>query len=726
LPGEPERDPGAPTVPASEPVRPGLPRTPRPDKTLPFSPLDERTERVDGVCAEVSAEAEPRTESTGISVSPGPTPPLPELPPVPGHAVVQKLGEGAYGQVWLYEEMRTGIRVAVKFFNRAWGLEWQLLQAEVKQLAMMHAEPGIVQLVDVEPESSPPYYIMGYAAGGSLAGRLKGGRKLPLPEALRIFREVTEALAYVHGKGIRHCDLKPGNILLDSRGHALIGDFGQAHLGSDVSPALGTFYYMAPEQADLSQNIPDTRWDVYGLGALFYAMLTGAPPHEESGLPIGQGRSGLAEKLARYREAVQRAPRPNRHRQVAGMDRGLAVIIDRCLEVDPERRYRDAGAVLEALARRDRAQRRRPLLLFGLLAPLALVLVMTGLAYWSGRREIDKAGAHLENQLQESDRLSARLVASVIQESMCDRIDLLEQFCEEANELNGVKQSRRGQIDEGLRVKLKDALKELHNRGKPRKFFHQYTLADRSGYIVAGYPRDVENLRDEDGKRARWAFRDWFNGKGDKGNTRDYFPPIRRLHVSQPYVSNVPDQPYLSINVSLPLIDRGQRRVYGVLTGQIWVRDLHAWLSRVGIRDRFDGFVVLLNERGQSLLHRSEAEIEPRPGRAPTDWRQKCELYKNALADDPGDGLADYLDPISNKRYLAGYSLFRKEDDRQGVDWLALVQHNRAAVLEPVNHLEANLRFNCSVGLCVGLLLTFGLWGWMVRTLSREEGLPQT
>ena len=133
------------------------------------------------------------------------------------------------------------------------------------QLARLYGDPGIVQLQDLEPDASPPYCILTYAEGGSLADRLKDG-PLPVSEALHIFRDAATALAYVHAKGIIHCDLKPGNVLRDARGKALLADFGQAHLASDLTPALGTFFYMAPEQADLSVTIPDTRWDVYAPG----------------------------------------------------------------------------------------------------------------------------------------------------------------------------------------------------------------------------------------------------------------------------------------------------------------------------------------------------------------------------------------------------------------------------------------------------------------------------
>src|SRR5207247_4630588 len=118
---------------------------------------------------------------------------------------------------------------------------------------------------------------------GSLATRLEKG-PLPVDEAVRIFRETAEALAYVHAKGILHCDIKPGNILLDVRDHVRLADFGQAQLASELAPALGTFFYMAPEQADADRPVADTRWDVYALGAVLYAMLAGEAPHRHEEL----------------------------------------------------------------------------------------------------------------------------------------------------------------------------------------------------------------------------------------------------------------------------------------------------------------------------------------------------------------------------------------------------------------------------------------------------------
>src|SRR5207245_1687555 len=128
---------------------------------------------------------------------------------------------------------------------------------------------------------------------------------------------------------------------------------------------LGTFFYMAPEQADARGQIADTRWDVYALGAILYAMLTGRPQRHDPKLLEEVGRTAeITQQLRIYRDWVRRSPPPVAHRRVRGMDRALAAIIDRCLEIDPGKRWQDAGDVLAALDRRERRRRHRPLLAF--------------------------------------------------------------------------------------------------------------------------------------------------------------------------------------------------------------------------------------------------------------------------------------------------------------------------------------------------------------------------
>ena len=97
-------------------------------------------------------------------------------------------------------------------------------------------------------------------------------------QATSLFKEIATGMMHLHRKGVFHCDLKPGNVLLDQDGHPRVADFGQSRLSTDDTPALGTLFYMAPEQADMTA-VPDASWDVYSLGCLLFSMLTGKPPY---------------------------------------------------------------------------------------------------------------------------------------------------------------------------------------------------------------------------------------------------------------------------------------------------------------------------------------------------------------------------------------------------------------------------------------------------------------
>src|SRR5260370_42000550 len=220
---------------------------------------------------------EERQRSEGLSLLP-----LRPPAPVPGYEPEVFLGRGAYGEVWVARDRNTGCRVAIKFFTHQGGLDWSLLVREVEKLRFLKADRYVVQLHQVGWNADPPYYVMDYLEAGSLEQRLQEG-PLPVAEAEMLFHEIAQALVHAHAKGILHCDLKPANILLDQDQRPRLADFGQARLTEDHSPALGTWFYMAPEQANLSTE-PDARWDVYALGVVLYRMLTGQTPYQTEAL----------------------------------------------------------------------------------------------------------------------------------------------------------------------------------------------------------------------------------------------------------------------------------------------------------------------------------------------------------------------------------------------------------------------------------------------------------
>src|SRR5690606_7617257 len=198
---------------------------------------------------------------------------------------------------------------------------------------------SIVQVLDVGWDAEPPFYVMEYLPNGSLEDLLQTHTRLPVSRAVDVFRQICIGLNHCHGRGILHCDLKPGNILLDSDNAPRLADFGQSRMSNEQSPSLGTLFYMAPEQANLDAA-PDASWDVYALGVILYRMLTGKIPHRNETLMSRIDTAGsLPKRLEHYRHAILHDARPAAHRARRGVDRELAAIVDRCIAPDPAHRF---------------------------------------------------------------------------------------------------------------------------------------------------------------------------------------------------------------------------------------------------------------------------------------------------------------------------------------------------------------------------------------------------
>jgi serine/threonine-protein kinase len=166
-----------------------------------------------------------------------------------------------------------GSKIGVERFRREMGIAASL------------DHPLIVPLIDSGSVGDLLYYVMPYLEGESLSRCLDRQQRLQLDEAVRITRDVADALGYAHSHGILHRDVKPENVLL-AGGHALIADFGLARaIGAadrrkltSTGVIVGTVHYMSPEQL-LEQRDLDQRSDIYSLGCILYEMLTGGPPY---------------------------------------------------------------------------------------------------------------------------------------------------------------------------------------------------------------------------------------------------------------------------------------------------------------------------------------------------------------------------------------------------------------------------------------------------------------
>ncbi|HMC12486.1 MAG TPA: serine/threonine-protein kinase, partial [Pirellulaceae bacterium] len=333
---------------------------------------------------------------------------------VPGYQTQRFLGAGAYGEVWVGLDRNTGRKVAIKFYLHRHGVDWSLLSREVEKLRFLSADRYVVQLLDVGWDGEPPYYVMEYIEQGSLDDLLRRHGTLTAAHAVDLFQEIAVGLAHAHGKGVVHCDLKPANILIDQDGKPRLADFGQSRLSTEQKPALGTLFFMAPEQADL-QAVPDVRWDVYALGAIFYTLLVGVPPHRnDDTVEKIDAASGLEDRLANYRHSIRTAPPPSEHRQIPGVDRALAEIIDRCLAVNPNDRFANVQEVLDALAARQLNRARLPLMVLGFVGPLLALLITAFFSYRGYARAVENAEHGYGAWALQNNQFAAQLAAEKV------------------------------------------------------------------------------------------------------------------------------------------------------------------------------------------------------------------------------------------------------------------------------------------------------------------------
>jgi eukaryotic-like serine/threonine-protein kinase len=262
----------------------------------------------------------------------------------PAYRIEREFGGGGMSRVFLAEEIGLSRKVVVKVLppEMAPGVNADRFRREV-QLAAKLQHPHIVPILTAGSSGDLLYYIMPHIEGQSLRTRLVRERELPISEALRILRDVCDALAYAHAQGIVHRDIKPDNVLLSGK-HALVTDFGVAKAVTDstgkgaltsLGVALGTPAYMAPEQAAGDPNL-DHRADLYAVGVLAYEMLAGQPPF--SGLSpqalMAAHVTGTVESVTKYRESVPPA---------------LADVVMRCLAKRPADRSQSANEIVEQL-----------------------------------------------------------------------------------------------------------------------------------------------------------------------------------------------------------------------------------------------------------------------------------------------------------------------------------------------------------------------------------------
>jgi len=279
-------------------------------------------------------------------------------PQIPGYELQLLLGTGSYGQVWGGLQKSTGQRVAVKVFGERCQEDLDYVRRELDRLKEVADHPSVVGLLDANLDHHPAFFVMPWLAQ-SLSQRVRAG-KTTMSELAEWMKELAAGLQHTHEKGLLHCDLKPSNVMLDDCGKVRLADFGQSRQQGEGSVAWGTLGYMAPEQALLGQevnhSVPSVRWDIYGLGASFYRILTGRCPYLRDEDLQNLQALPLQERLPEYRQRLLKARyRPARQLNPL-VDQDLSDILGACLERDPEKRTAAMALVLEDLERRSRGE----------------------------------------------------------------------------------------------------------------------------------------------------------------------------------------------------------------------------------------------------------------------------------------------------------------------------------------------------------------------------------
>jgi eukaryotic-like serine/threonine-protein kinase len=228
------------------------------------------------------------------------------------YRVRRRIGSGAFATVWLADDESLAAPVAIKVLAENWSDQLDVRARFTREAQLMRRADSdrLVRVLDVgELPDGRPYLVMPYAAGGTLADRLTGG-PLPVVDAVHIAAEVARGVAALHESGAIHRDLKPSNVLFtgppDER--VVVADLGLAKAiahASGFTVVAGSPAYMAPEQSVPGGGLT-VRADVYAIGALLYAMLTGLPPSTPL-IPPSHRVRGIPPRLDR---AVLRALAP--------------------------------------------------------------------------------------------------------------------------------------------------------------------------------------------------------------------------------------------------------------------------------------------------------------------------------------------------------------------------------------------------------------------------------
>ena len=263
------------------------------------------------------------------------------------YKIIKQLGAGGMGEVYLAEDVRLERTVALKILPAEVSQNQERMRRFVREAKAASAidHPNIVHVYEISEAEGIHFIAMQYVEGQTLQNQING-RSLPVQQLIQTMMQISGAIAEAHTRGIIHRDLKPGNIMISNKGHVKILDFGLARIdrtttteGSEVATmsrtesgvVMGTVAYMSPEQA-LGKGL-DHRSDIFSMGVVFYEMITGQKPFS------GNTPTETIDKIVHSQpESI--------FRMNYNAPQSLELIVRKCLEKDPDRRYQSASEIL--------------------------------------------------------------------------------------------------------------------------------------------------------------------------------------------------------------------------------------------------------------------------------------------------------------------------------------------------------------------------------------------
>lgn len=671
-------------------------------------------------------------------------------PELAGYEVLKLIGEGSYGSVWRARDTATSAIVAIKRFHRQ---PSDQSCAEVEHLAKLSAARGIVSLWDVHLHSEPYCYVMEYMPGGTIADELRTSSTRPFPQAWAEFRQLIEALCYVHRDGIVHGDIKPDNILLDAAGRPRLCDFGQARGRGTHGRALGTQFYMPPEQAR-GEGLPDPQWDVYAMGAILYEMLTGQKPRFDSeiakSLSVPTASSTEARnRLEKYARHLEWHPLADAHRRAPGVDSSVASLIEQCLSFDLQKRPADANAVLRLIDQCEHKRRSKPLFLFGALTPAILSLLLGLAVLLFGRWMLDSIRRSWIDNVQASNLGIAQAIGSSLRDTFNARIEIVRRAVKDPQLPSMIEQRDRAGLADFLTLNYEARQGQIY----------RWAVFDDQGVQQGNYGRLREVAPEawddcEVGSESRtlgqnFSWRGWFNGDQDYDKNLSRINSEGRLKfrrrrgqdafVAQPYWREGTNG-FAVFAIASTIAASEEDRPRGVLLGLFPYNQLIGWVSDFEQSQSADmRNVVIVNDRMQIVYHpelvamsklirewparleRGEVEGEPPPFEAPPTQADHIRL-----AFDGESVLDDYIDPLDQHTYL-GSSYVTKLDN--GQRFAVIVQQQELTAMKPVRALQ-NLLFGLGWGLLGigGVFLasnTYALY-WFLKTQQDSASHDKT